>query len=85
MSFTTTLQNAVNSASITIVDDYEIDTVGELANNGLRLSCGRDIDFDVDNAEIEIDSDGCTTIVDRDGNELSIEFRVSRPMTAADL
>lgn len=85
MSFKTTLQTAADRASITIVDGYEIDTVGSPEAGVVRLSCADEYDFDLNDGEIEIDSDGCTKLIDRDGNTVHIEFRVSRPMTAADL
>lgn len=81
-----TLRMAIYAATTAICNGYEIDEIRESPEGPARLRCGKDTIAEVDMTQtIELDSDGEATAKDIDGEELDFEFRVSRPMTLADI
>lgn len=83
----TSLQRAINSCSTLIVDGYLIDDDGypDAPDGFIALDLPDETRQTYPEQEIEIDSDGCASVLDAAGIEHAMEFRVSRPMAEADL
>lgn len=84
--FKITLNMAINASSFVACRGYEIDHIEDMPGGLVRLECADEgIAYVSLHQEIEIDSDGNAIALDSDGDEISFEFRVSRPLTSNDL
>lgn len=90
MSFTTTLQKALNVSSTEYVEGAEVSAYhypGDTLDDKVRLDLAEryaEFTFDLQQ-EIEVDSKGYATAVDIDGRSHRIYFEVQRPLNARDL
>lgn len=88
MSFTTTLQKALNTSDTEYVNDTEVERYlypGEDFNDTVRLILADDeeVTFSLQQA-VEV-SEGCAAITDVEGKEFTIYFEVNRPLAASDM
>lgn len=89
MSFTTTLQEALNASSTEYVEGEEVSAyhyTGEDFDDKviLGLAITPEVTFDLQQ-EIEVDSRGYATVKDVEGFSHRIYFEVNRPLTASDM
>ena len=83
------LIHAMNRASLTVCNGYEIDS--RFDNPNLddipkeHLYCGDDLITTVADQEVDIDLDGESTAKDVNGVELSFEFKVLKPLQESDI
>ena len=89
MSFTTTLQKALNVSSTEYVEGAEVSAYhypGDTFDDKVHLYLANDSEFTFDlQQEIEVDSKGYATAVDIEGFSHRICFEVQRPLNARDL
>ncbi len=82
------LSSALNYASTTNCNGYEIEIVCYMSDGKLRLECGDDFQVLIPDQEIEIDSSGEASVVHVDDQGvtevLNFEFRVSVPIRDCD-
>jgi hypothetical protein len=80
----TTLLKALNAATLTIVDGYEVENCSEMGDGAvLCLADERMLDFD--DQDIEVDDFGMSSAVDDEGIECRFEFQVLSPLSAEHL
>ena len=89
MSFTTTLQKALNASDTKYVEGEEVEAyhyTGEDFDDKviLCLAIASDATFDLQQ-EIEVDSRGYATAKDVEGFSHRVYFEVNRPLTASDM
>ena len=89
MSFTTTLQKALNVSSTEYVEGAEVSAYhypGDTLDDKVRLDLANDseVTFDLQQ-EIEVDSRGHATAKDVEGFSHRICFEVNRPLAARDM
>ena len=89
MSFTTTLQKALNVSSTEYVEGAEVSAYhypGDTLDDKVHLYTANDSEFTFDlQQEIEVDSKGYATAKDVEGFSHRICFEVQRPLNARDL
>lgn len=89
MSFTTTLQKALNASSTEYVEGAEVSAYhypGDTFDDKVHLYLDNDSEFTFDlQQEIEVDSRGHATAKDVEGFSHRICFEVQRPLNARDL
>ena len=89
MSFTTTLQKALNVSSTEYVEGAEVSAYhypGDTFDDKVHLYLANDSEFTFDlQQEIEVDSRGHATAKDVEGFSHRICFEVQRPLNARDL
>ena len=89
MSFTTTLQKALNVSSTEYVEGAEVSAYhypGASLDDKVHLYTANDSEFTFDlQQEIEVDSRGYATAKDVEGFSHRICFEVQRPLNARDL
>ena len=90
MSFTTTLQKALNASSTEYVEGAEVSAYhypGDTLDDKVRLDLAEryaEFTFDLQQ-EIEVDSRGYATAKDVEGYSHRICFEVNRPLAASDM
>lgn len=88
MSLKKHLSSALNYASTTSCNGYEIETVGYMEEGILRLECADVFEVELPDQEIEINSSGEASVehVNCDGEPevFHFEFRVSVPIRECD-
>ena len=89
MSFTTTLQKALNASSTEYVEGAEVSAYhypGDTLDDKVHLYLANDSESTFDlQQEIEVDSRGHATAKDVEGFSHRICFEVQRPLNARDL
>jgi hypothetical protein len=89
VSFTTTLQKALNVSSTEYVEGAEVSAYhypGDTLDDKVHLYTANDSEFTFDlQQEIEVDSKGYATAKDVEGFSHRIYFEVNRPLNARDM
>lgn len=89
MSFTTTLQKALNVSNTEYVEGAEVSAYhypGDTFDDKVRLDLANDSEFTFGlQQEIEVDSRGYATAKDVEGFSHRVYFEVNRPLAARDM
>lgn len=81
-----TLLECYNACSLLVVGGYEIDNHDD--SHGVltvELTDGENTTFKIPDQEVVLDELGTCEVKDSEGEELSVQFMVSRPLTVEDV
>lgn len=82
----TKLFTAISSASLVVVNGYEVDDIGNAAPEIITLEYGDDEMAQIADQDIEIDHNGQATVIEVESSEsLALQFLVRIPIREIDL